>query len=58
MICWMDMTFCSRDDCQNEKCKRHPVNWANWTDKEVNPYELPISLSSFDGCEGYIGDNN
>ena len=56
MICWKDMTFCTRYRCKNKKCRRHPDKWEEWR-KNYDPDKLPIAVSKFDNCEKYRGDN-
>lgn len=48
MICYKDMTFCSRD-CANMACKRNKQN----IDKAPHLEWLPIAYSNFKSCEKF-----
>ena len=50
MICYKDMTFCSRD-CENTKCKRNKQN----IDKPKDLEWMPVAYSDFKDCEKYKG---
>ena len=50
MICYKDMTFCSRD-CANKKCKRNKQN----IDKPKELEWMPVAYSDFKDCEKYKG---
>ena len=48
MICYKDMTFCSRD-CANKKCKRNKQN----IDKPPQLEWMPVAYSDFKSCEKF-----
>lgn len=55
MLCYKDMTFCSRKDCGNINCRRHwnrvEEYFNSVTDDE---FILPVSVGEFTGCDYYI----
>ena len=45
MMTYKDITFCSRTECDNKKCKRNQNNYDI-------PYDVYISIADFSGnCE-------
>lgn len=50
MICYKDMTFCSRD-CANKECKRNKKN----IDKPPHLEWMPVAYSDFNNCPNYKG---
>lgn len=52
MICYKDMTFCSRD-CNNTDCIRNKKNINK--PKELD--WMPVAYSDFKECKEWEGDN-
>lgn len=50
MICYKDMTFCSRE-CKNRKCDRNKNN----INKPVHLAWMPVAYSDFKNCPNYKG---
>ena len=50
MICYKDMTFCSRD-CANKECRLNKQN----IDKPKDLEWMPVAYSDFKDCEKYKG---
>ena len=50
MICYKDMTFCSRD-CNNTDCKRNKKNIHKPKELEW----MPVAYSDFKGCKDWKG---
>ncbi len=48
MICYKDMTFCSRD-CANKECKRNKKNINKPPDLEW----MPVAYSDFKDCKRF-----
>lgn len=54
MICYKDMTFCSRN-CDNFICIR---NKKNIEDRPPEYAWMPVSFSNFSDCEDYKENDN
>lgn len=53
MICYKDMTFCSRD-CNNEKCDSNKRN----IHMPVGLAWMPVAYADFKDCKDYKGGDD
>lgn len=44
----LDITFCSKLDCENFNCKRHQGHVLGYDTKYIKKY---ISIANFENCE-------